>query len=108
MFRKSKLKLSKHIVLYADSGYQGIKNIHSNSCTPHKNSKLHKITQEQKQENHVLSKLRIKVENIIGDIKIFRIFENKYRNRRKKLNLRFNLVCSITNLLNTCYVHEVV
>jgi putative transposase len=101
MFRKSKLIVSDHIILYADSGYQGIKEIHTNSLTPHKNTKLYKLTQEQKQENHTLSKLRIKVENIIGDIKIFRIFENTYRNRRKKLNLRFNLVCGITNLLNT-------
>jgi CRISPR/Cas system-associated endonuclease/helicase Cas3 len=101
MFRKSNLIISDHITLYADSGYQGVKEIHSNSHIPSKNTKLHKLTRQQKQENHTLSKLRIKVENIIGDIKIFRIFENKYRNRRKKLNLRFNLVCGITNLLNT-------
>lgn len=102
IFKKSNLIISDQITLYGDSGYQGVKELHLNSYIPNKNTKLHKLTKEQKQENHRISKLRIKVENIIGEIKIFRIFENKYRNRRKKLNLRFNLVCGITNLLNSC------
>jgi hypothetical protein len=100
IFRKSGLVISDHISLYADGGYQGIKTFHTKSFTPYKKTKLHKLTKEQKRENKEISKLRIKVENVFRDIKIFRIFENKYRNRRKRCNLRFNLVCGITNLLN--------
>lgn len=90
--------ISTNTTILADSGYQGIKAIHSNSQTPIKNSKLHKLTKEEKQQNHNLSKQRISVENVIGDLKVFKILEGKYRNRRRKLKLRFNLICGIVNL----------
>ena len=93
-----KLRLNTNITIYADSGYQGLKLLHSNSFLPTKNTKLKKLTKEQKQENHRISKLRIKVENVLGDIKVFRIFDGKHRNRQSKLALRFNLICALTNL----------
>jgi len=37
------------------------------------------------------------VENIIREIKIFKIIADKYRNRRKRFGLRFNLISGIHN-----------
>jgi hypothetical protein len=37
------------------------------------------------------------VENVIREIKIFKIVADKYRNRRKRFGLRFNLIASIYN-----------
>jgi len=48
---------------------------------PYKSSKLKKLTKEQKQYNHQHSKVRIKAENKIREIKIFDIFDETYRNK---------------------------
>ena len=60
-------------------------------------SKYHPLTDEQRAYNHTLSKRRIFVENVIGRIKVFRILSERYRNRRKRFGLRFNLISAIYN-----------
>jgi hypothetical protein len=60
-----------HICSLADAGYLGIGSIHENSRIPAKKSKLHPLTQEQKAENHELSRQRIFVENVTRRLKIF-------------------------------------
>jgi transposase len=82
----------------ADSGYQGIAKVHSNSETPTKKSKLHPLTVAQKAANQALSRQRIAVENILCRLKVFRILSERYRNRRKRFGLRFNLIAAIYNL----------
>ena len=81
----------------ADAGYSGIKKIIKNSEIPHKNSKNHKLTKEKKRENREISKKRVLVENVIRFLKIFKILAEKYRNRRKRFGLRFNLIAGIYN-----------
>ena len=90
--------MSAHICSLADAGYLGIGNLHENSRIPAKKSKLHPLTEEQKAYNHQLSRERIFVENIIRKLKIFRILSERYRNRRKRFGLRFNLIAAIYNL----------
>jgi len=82
----------------ADAGYQGLTGLHPSSQTPAKKSKLHPLSQEQKASNRVLSQKRILVENIIRRLKIFRILSERYRNRRKRFGLRFNLIAAICNM----------
>jgi len=72
--------------------------LHSNSQTPVKKSKLHPLSQEQKASNRALSRKRILIENIIRRLKIFRILSERYRNRRKRFGLRFNLIAAICNM----------
>jgi hypothetical protein len=69
--------------------------IHANVEIPKKRSKKNPLTQEDKQRNRSISSQRVLVENIIRDVKIFRIIAEKYRNRRKKFGLRFNLIAAI-------------
>ncbi len=76
-------------------GYQGIANLHRNSKIPIKKSKGKSLTKQI--YNKKLSTERILVENIIRKIKIFRIFKERYRNRRKRFSLRFNLISAIFN-----------
>ena len=59
--------------------------------------KLLKI-KENKKENRKLSSERIIIEQINAKIKVFKITKYPYRNRRKKFNLRMNLICAIVNL----------
>jgi hypothetical protein len=98
LFQNSRCRLAKHICCLADAGYLGIRNLHENSQIPAKRSKLHPLTQEQKASNRKLSHDRILVENIIRRLKIFRILSERYRNRRKRFTLRFNLIAAIYNL----------
>jgi hypothetical protein len=80
-----------------DSEYQGILDIHKNSETPKKKPKGGELTVVEKLENRRISRERILIENINAKIKVFKIMANKYRNRRKRHNLRLNLICGIVN-----------
>ena len=98
LFQDSHTALAAHIRALADSGYQGLTELHSNSKTPAKKSKLHPLSKEQKVSNRALSQDRILIENIIRRLKIFRILSERYRNRRKRFGLRFNLIAAIYNM----------
>jgi DDE superfamily endonuclease len=89
--------LNKNKQLKVDSGYQGLKQIHSNSELPRKSTKLHPLTKKDKRMNLKLSKTRVAVEHVIGKIKVFRIIAERYRNRRKHYELRMQLICGIYN-----------
>ena len=80
-----------------DKGYQGIKKIHKSSQTPHKKSRKKELSQKHKKENRDLASIRIVVEHVYRSLKIFRILSERYRNRRKRFSLRFNLISAIYN-----------
>jgi transposase len=98
LFKQSRYAVAQQTCILADAGYQGLANLHLNSQTPVKKSKLHPLSQAQKNSNHRLSRKRILIENIIRKLKIFRILSERYRNRRKRFGLRFNLIAAIYNL----------
>lgn len=83
--------------ILVDSGYTGILKMLPNALIPKKNTKNNKLTIEEKLVNTDISKKRIVVENVIGDLKIFKVIANKYRCRRKRFSLRFNLIAGIYN-----------
>jgi hypothetical protein len=97
LFKKSKIGMNKELELLGDKGYQGIKKIHSNSRTPLKKTKNKKLSQAEKLFNRQLAKSRIIIENIHRSLKIFRILSSRYRNRRRRFGLRFNLIAGIYN-----------
>jgi len=98
LFKNSRCTFSQETCLVADAGYQGVLALHPNSQTPAKKSKLHPLSHAQKTSNRALSRKRILIENIIRRIKIFRILSERYRNRRKRFSLRFNLIAAICNM----------
>ena len=81
-----------------DTGYQGMRKLHSNTELPKKRSKKNPLTTEDKIENRRISSSRVLVENVIRCLKIFRVLAEKYRNRRKRFTLRLNLIAAIYNL----------
>jgi len=98
LFKASRTVLDASILGLGDSGYQGIDKLHPNSRTPKKKSKHHPLTDEQKAANREISRVRIAVEHVIGRLKVFRILSERYRNRRKRFALRFNLLAAICNM----------
>lgn len=86
--------------VFVDSGYQGIHRYHSSSEFPYKSTQTKPLDQEEKGYNRALSRLRVRVENIIGDLKTFKILSERYRNKRKRYNIKFNIIAGIVNLKN--------
>lgn len=96
--RKTEKPISKSTRVYADSGYQGLQNIHPKVCLPFRRSKLKKLSSFQKQFNRELSRRRVKVENVIGDKKRHKILQERYRNGRDKYHMKTKIIAGIVNL----------
>jgi IS5 family transposase len=97
LYKQSQLELHENLELLADTGYQGISKLHGKSRTPKKRSKNRQLTKDERCANRELSRRRIVVENVIRSLKIFRILLERYRNRRKRFSLRFNLIAGLYN-----------
>ena len=97
LFKNSLTKMHSGITMELDSGYSGVTTIHKNSKLPKKKSKMNPLTKSDKLENKELSVSRVVVENVIGRLKTFRILAERYRNRRKRFALRWNLIAAIYN-----------
>ena len=98
LFKESKTQIHPSIGVLTDSGYQGLQKIHAKTQMPKKRSKKNPLTLEDKKNNRQLSSDRVLNENVIGSLKRFKIISDRYRNRRKRFSLRFNLIAGIYNL----------
>ena len=98
LFKESKTSLHSSISVVTDSGYQGLQKIHAKTQMPKKRSKKNPLTKEDKANNRQISRERVLNENVIGSLKRFKIIADRYRNRRKRFALRFNLIAGIYNL----------
>lgn len=98
LFKESKTHIHPDTNVLADTGYQGLQKIHSKSKLPKKKTKKNPLTKEDKKNNRQLASERVLNENVIGVLKRFKIISDRYRNRRKRFALRFNLIAGIYNL----------
>lgn len=89
--------LNELISFLGDSGYQGITNIFKNSMIPKKKSKYNPLTDQDKELNKLISSIRITIEHINCQLKIFRILSERYRNRIKSFYKRATLICYFYN-----------
>ncbi len=79
-------------------GYWGLQTESVNVILPPKNSKLHQLSKKaQKTANRELAGRRVKVENLIRRLKVFRILSERYRHLRKRFGLRLNLIAGLHN-----------
>lgn len=67
---------------------------------PYKASKTKPLDKEAKDYNQALSRIRVRVENVLGDMKVFRILADRYRNKRKRYTIKFKIIAAIVNLKN--------
>jgi len=101
----------KSVTVSVDLGYQGIKNDYlspANIRIPHKKPRKSKrnptpsLTKKQKQENQLMSRIRVAIEHAIGGMKSFRILTIKFRNRLKNFaNEAILLTAGLWNLKNS-------
>ena len=97
LYKESRIELAAEIQELGDKGYDGLEKLHKNSRTPKKKPKGGELTTEEKASNRELGRVRIVIEHILRSLKIFRILAERYRNRRKRFGLRFNLIAGIYN-----------
>ena len=97
IFKESGVHIPTSNPVIVDSGYQGSQKIHANTQLPKKKKKKQKLTKEDKRANKQLASDRVMNEHINGLLKRFKIFAEKYRNRRKRFGLRVNLLAGIYN-----------
>jgi len=97
LYKESKIRIHPETKVITDTGYQGIQKLHKKSELPKKRSKKNPLTKEDKEKNQGIASERVLNENVIGMLKRFKIITDKYRNRRKRFGLRFNLIAAIGN-----------
>ncbi len=102
LFKDDKLDIAQHICILADAGYQGLAELHENCQTPFKKSKYHPLTKREQRRNSSLAHKRIVIEHIFRKLKVFRILSERYRNRRTRFALRFNLIAALYNFELNC------
>lgn len=81
----------------ADKGYQGLQKLYPNSCIPQKKPRKAELSSEAKKENRELVSKRVIGEYVSRHLKIFKILAERYRSRRKRFGLSFNLLAGLYN-----------
>lgn len=93
-----KLALVEHlppdIPIWTDTGFQGIQRLHPSVFMPIKATKKRPLTYEQKQNNRIISGIRIVSEHAIGGMKRMKSASDIYRNRLANLDDSFNLLAA--------------
>jgi hypothetical protein len=97
LFKDSEVRWGKNICGVVDSGYVGIKKLQHHSRIPIKRFAKKLLTEEDRRINQSIASERALNENVIGCLKRFKILSDRYRNRRKRFGLRFNLIAGIYN-----------
>jgi hypothetical protein len=97
LFKRSDMCIHQALKLKADKGYQGIKHLHTNGQTPHRKPPKKELSKDQKAFNYKLASERMTIEHVIGKLKVFRILQERYRNRRNRFGLRLSLIAGIYN-----------
>jgi transposase len=96
-FKQSCTHVHPNIMVLADLGYLGLDRLHAHTFLPAKATQHHPLSHEEKQANRTLARLRLHIERVIGRLKVFRSLSERYRGRRKRFGLRFNLISGIHN-----------
>lgn len=86
--------LPKEVAVWTDTGFKGIEHVHENTLIPHKATKKKPLTDKQKQENRLISSVRVIAEHAIGGIKRLRCVSDRYRNKKVNLDDTFMLLAT--------------
>ena len=108
IWKRSLTKAKKSIKQLGEKGYQGIKKYQANSQTPIKKKRGKNLDRESKKINQKLARERIIIEHINRRLKIFKLLSSRYRNRRRRINLRLSLIAGIYNYGLNCRIKNTI
>lgn len=80
------------VAAWVDTGFQSIQKDHPNTQIPKKGSKHHPLTQADRDNNRLISSIRIVAEHTIAGIKRYRASSEIYRNKLRNLDDTFILL----------------
>jgi hypothetical protein len=86
--------IPKDVGIFTDTGFQGIQKQHNHVVMPHKATKNHPLTPEKKQENKLISSIRVVSEHAIGGMKRLKAASDIYRNKLANLDDTFTLLAA--------------
>lgn len=94
--------IPKEVEVLADSGYQGAEKLAPDRkiSLPVKATKLHPLTEAEKDANRALSKVRVRIEHVIGCLKRFRILSDRFRHRLDSYDEIFSAVAGLVNFMS--------
>lgn len=68
------------VTIWSDTGFAGIEHTHPNTVMPKKRTKKRSLTEGERQENKLISSIRVIAEHAIGGVKRMRSVLDVYRN----------------------------
>jgi len=80
------------VTVWNDTGFKGTEHTHPNTQIPKKASKKHPLTEAEKEENRLISSIRVVGEHAIGGIKRMKAAADIYRNHLANLDDTFMLL----------------
>jgi len=87
-------KLPPGLTAWIDTGFVGIEKQHKNTQIPKRRSKNHELTEVEKENNSIISSIRVVVEHAIAGVKRYGCLSQVYRNRIPNLDDKFMLIAS--------------
>lgn len=97
LFKASGIHFHSETASLQDSGYQGIDKYHARGYVPRKKPRGGELSEGEKEYNRELCRQRISIEHVNRRLKIFKILQQRYRNRRRRFGLRCNLIAALYN-----------
>jgi hypothetical protein len=95
--------LPKGSSLYQDLGFQGYTSEGVTTFQPHKKPKGKELTPEQKDENRLISRVRVVIEHIIAGVKRCRIVKDVFRNTKDLYDdVVMEIACGLHNFRVQC------
>lgn len=97
MFKRHHKALPLEAWVVTDKGYQGVQRLRRRMLLPHKATRSRPVPRALKAINRAIQRRRVRIEHVFAKLKCFRILASRYRNRRRRFGLRFNLIAGIYN-----------
>ncbi len=79
--------------LYQDSGFQGFTLVGVTIIQPKKKPRGQELTEAEKENNRLISKIRVRIEHVIGGVKRYRIVKDKIRNWKENFRDKVMETC---------------
>jgi hypothetical protein len=92
-------QLPQGLTVVADCGYRGLQNDlpERSVALPYRPRDRHELTPEEKLHNHFLSSIRVVVENVVCELKHFRVLDSVFRHCRDRYNEITRAIAGILN-----------
>ena len=94
LFREQQPKLHSEQECMGDKAYIGVDRM----TTPHKKPKKKELTEEQREENKVISGKRIFIEHLMCRLKVFRILSHQFRLNSRRYRTVMLAICGLFRL----------